>query len=88
MDQAGREIAQDGQQSELLVRSNTTAAQYYKNPQATAETFDAEGWFRTGDIANIDVTGNLLITDRAKDLIKSGGGGSARWLKISSCRMR
>ena len=74
VDQAGREIAQDGQQSgELLVRSNTTAAQYYKNPQATAEAFDAEGWFRTGDIANIDVTGNLLITDRAKDLIKSGG---------------
>ena len=74
VDQAGREIAQDGQQSgELLVRSNTTAAQYYKNPQATADAFDAEGWFRTGDIANIDATGNLLITDRAKDLIKSGG---------------
>lgn len=74
VDQAGQEIAQDGQQSgELLVRSNTTAAQYYKNPQATAEAFDAEGWFRTGDIANIDATGNLLITDRAKDLIKSGG---------------
>ena len=44
-----------------------------QNPQAIAEAFDAEGWFRTGDIANIDVTGNLLITDRAKDLIKSGG---------------
>jgi acyl-CoA synthetase (AMP-forming)/AMP-acid ligase II len=74
VDQAGQEIAQDGRQSgELLVRSNTTAAQYYKNPQATAEAFDAEGWFRTGDIANIDATGNLLITDRAKDLIKSGG---------------
>lgn len=74
VDQNGDEIAQDGKQSgELYVRSNTTAAQYYNNPEATAEAFHDAGWFRTGDIANIDATGNLLITDRAKDLIKSGG---------------
>jgi fatty-acyl-CoA synthase len=74
MDQNGAEIPQDGKLSgELYVRSNTTASQYYKNDEATAEAFHDKGWFRTGDIANIDRSGNLLITDRAKDLIKSGG---------------
>ena len=74
VDNNGNEIAQDDNQSgELYVRSNTTAAQYYNNPEATAEAFHDAGWFRTGDIANIDSTGNLMITDRAKDLIKSGG---------------
>ena len=74
VDNNGNEIAQDDNQSgELYVRSNTTAAQYYNNPEATAEAFHDAGWFRTGDIAKIDSTGNLMITDRAKDLIKSGG---------------
>lgn len=42
---------------------------YFKNPQATEETFDGE-WLRTGDIGKIDKTGLLFISDRLKELIK------------------
>ena len=45
---------------------------YYEN-QAASDAAMEEGWFRTGDVANIDSDGFLQITDRAKDLIKSGG---------------
>ncbi len=58
---------------ELYVRGNTVISAYYENDEASRECFDAEGWFATGDIASIDPHGFLTITDRAKDLIKSGG---------------
>jgi fatty-acyl-CoA synthase len=48
-------------------------AGYFNNPEASAAAIDAEGWFGTGDVASIDPEGFLTITDRAKDLIKSGG---------------
>ncbi len=64
----------DGQaMGELYVRGNSVIKEYYNNPEATAENFDDQGWFRTGDVATIDPLGFLQITDRAKDLIKSGG---------------
>ena len=58
---------------ELFVRGPTVVSGYYNNPEATAAAFDAEGWFGTGDVASISPEGFLNITDRAKDLIKSGG---------------
>lgn len=46
---------------------------YYKNPEATAATFDAEGWFKTGDIGMVDEEGYLLFMGRYKEMLKTGG---------------
>jgi long-chain acyl-CoA synthetase len=64
-------LAEDG---ELLVRGPSVFVGYWQKPEATAECFDAEGWFRTGDIAHIDSDGFLFITDRKKELLKTSGG--------------
>ncbi|HYG54441.1 MAG TPA: AMP-binding protein [Burkholderiales bacterium] len=53
---------------ELLIRSPGLFKEYYKNPQATQEAKDAEGWFHTGDAGYIDQDGHLRIIDRAKDV--------------------
>ena len=64
-------LAEDG---ELLVRGPSVFAGYWQKPEANAECFDAEGWFRTGDIAHLDADGFLYITDRKKELLKTSGG--------------
>jgi long-chain acyl-CoA synthetase len=64
-------IADDG---ELLIRSETVFAGYYKDPDATAEVLGADGWLRSGDIAEIDADGFVKITDRKKDIIVTAGG--------------
>jgi long-chain acyl-CoA synthetase len=64
-------FAEDG---ELLVRGPSVFAGYWRKPAANAECLDAEGWFRTGDIAHLDADGFLYITDRKKELLKTSGG--------------
>jgi long-chain acyl-CoA synthetase len=64
-------IAEDG---ELLLRSETIFAGYFKDPEATAAVLEPDGWLHTGDIASIDEDGFITITDRKKDIIVTAGG--------------
>ena len=74
VDEDGNRLPHDGVAAgELFVRGNTITSGYFQNEEANADAFDNEGWFGTGDVATIDRHGYLNITDRAKDLIKSGG---------------
>jgi long-chain acyl-CoA synthetase len=63
-------IADDG---EVLVRGPSIFKEYWNKPKETQEAF-VDGWFKTGDIGNLDEDGFLSITDRKKDLIKTSGG--------------
>jgi long-chain acyl-CoA synthetase len=63
-------IADDG---EILVRGPSVFKAYWKRPEETGNSF-VDGWFKTGDIGNLDADGFLSVTDRKKDLIKTSGG--------------
>jgi long-chain acyl-CoA synthetase len=64
-------FAADG---ELEARGPSVFPGYWNKPKETAETFTADGWLKTGDIANMDADGFLSITDRKKELLKTSGG--------------
>ena len=71
-DDQGRELPRDGKSAgHLKARGLWVASAYYRG--AGADAFDVDGWFDSGDIATIDPRGYVRLTDRAKDLIKSGG---------------
>jgi fatty-acyl-CoA synthase len=73
VDDEGREQPWDGQSmGEMQVRGPWVIRSYYNNPES-ADRFTPDGWFRTGDVATLDPEGYVQITDRTKDLIKSGG---------------
>jgi len=72
VDDENRELPHDGAAfGDLLVRGPFVAGAYYESDNRSQ--FTADGWFRTGDVATIDAAGFMNITDRSKDVIKSGG---------------
>ena len=64
-------IEDDG---EVLVRGPNVMKGYWNRPEATCQVIDSEGWFRTGDIGDVDERGLLRITDRKKDILVTSGG--------------
>ena len=73
VDAALRDVAADGATAgEIVMRGNNVMKGYYADPEATALAFDG-GWFHSGDIAVVHPDGYIEITDRAKDVIVSGG---------------
>jgi fatty-acyl-CoA synthase len=72
VDDVGEELPHDGEAfGELLIRGPWIAAEYY-NDERSPQSFE-DGWLRTGDVCKITPEGYIRITDRAKDVIKSGG---------------
>ena len=69
----GQEVAHDGREvGEVIVRGDVVMAGYWKQPEETARVL-GDGWFHTGDLATVDDEGYILIVDRSKDMILSGG---------------
>ena len=72
VDQEGNRLP-TGEPGEILSRGFTVMIGYFNNPEATAETVDAEGWLHTGDVGFVDEHDNITITDRIKDMFIVGG---------------
>ncbi|MEC9167091.1 MAG: AMP-binding protein, partial [Pseudomonadota bacterium] len=74
VDEDGARLPHDGEAiGELAVRGPCVVDGYFNDEAASAAAIDDEGWFRTGDVASISPDGFLMIVDRTKDLVKSGG---------------
>ncbi len=63
-----------GENNEIMVRGGMVMKGYYKKPQETADAFTADGFLKTGDAGEFDAEGNLYITDRIKELMKTSNG--------------
>ena len=73
-------------EGELQVKGPNVFRGYHNLPEKTAETFTADGWLKTGDLAEIDDEGHIVITGRIKDIIITAGGKNVspfRWRKRS-----
>jgi acyl-CoA synthetase (AMP-forming)/AMP-acid ligase II len=73
VDLVSGEAVDAGQEGEILVRGPIVMQGYLNQPGATADTIDAEGWLRTGDVGYADADGDFYIVDRTKELIKYKG---------------
>jgi long-chain acyl-CoA synthetase len=69
----GFEVHTD-EDGELMIRSETVFAGYYKDEDATREVLGEDGWLRSGDVGSIDEDGFITITDRKKDILVTAGG--------------
>ena len=72
VDDDGNEVDQ-GEPGEIVIRGHNVMKGYWNKPEATEESIDADGWFKSGDMATIDEDGYFFIVDRKKDLIIRGG---------------
>ena len=71
-DRAGKALP-PGATGEILIRGECLFSGYWRDPDATAKAFTADGWYRTGDIGRLTDDGYLYILDRARDMVISGG---------------
>ncbi|GIH03016.1 long-chain-fatty-acid--CoA ligase [Rhizocola hellebori] len=70
----GAEVRVDADTGEIQTRHAAVFAGYFRDPEATARAFTADGWLRTGDVGEFSVDGYLRITDRVKDILITAGG--------------
>ncbi|MEA2402336.1 MAG: long-chain acyl-CoA synthetase [Thermoleophilaceae bacterium] len=71
-DDDGNEVPQ-GEVGEIVIRGHNVMKGYWERPEASEQSIDAEGWFKSGDMAKVDEDGYFFIVDRKKDLIIRGG---------------
>jgi long-chain acyl-CoA synthetase len=72
VDDDGKDVPQ-GEVGEIVIRGHNVMKGYWNRADATAEAIDADGWFKTGDMAQVDEDGYFFIVDRKKDMIIRGG---------------
>jgi acyl-CoA synthetase (AMP-forming)/AMP-acid ligase II len=72
IDDDGNEVPR-GDVGEVAIRGHNIMKDYWRREEATAEAIDADGWFKTGDIAKVDEDGYFFIVDRKKELVIRGG---------------
>ncbi|KAI2633380.1 acetyl-CoA synthetase-like protein [Xylaria nigripes] len=70
----GYSTSSEPPQGEILLRGAPVAKEYFKNPEETEKAFTPDGWFRTGDIGEINSVGHVKVIDRVKNLVKLQGG--------------
>jgi acyl-CoA synthetase (AMP-forming)/AMP-acid ligase II len=71
-DSDGKEVG-TGERGEILIRGYCLIDEYYKDVEKTAEAFEADGFFHTGDIGSFDAEGQIMFHGRTKDMLKVGG---------------